>query len=560
MNEYNPYQQQSFKFCSNCGTRLTQEQRFCPNCGFDAGVGAPVPAPQQYSALTPTPTPQFVPEQPSAPAYTPCVESQPQNNAEPQPEFDFSNDQDFMSQFVSSPESEVPKRPKGQLKSKILRIVGSSLMLVFAILMLISSFVPLVTYKVDMGLEKDLKINFNSIDSIKIAANSFASLDEEDLMEKNLELAEDYEEYFEDFEEGRRLNKASEYVKKMLVIGFQSEDVSPKLSFVVSGVLATVQIIISVILVIVALVKFIASFSGKGDVVQGASFMLFGTSAIMMFTNLYIYKNTHFLSAVIGDGDVLVSKWQLTMHIIVIVSIIATLALRIIDKPFRVGAKEIIKRSLGLAFAIALLISASMPLVNAQIKAEFDDTDKATTVVCPVKPLIFTTLQLDENGKEYFEEVFETDNIEPAEDMFEDFEYYSKKEVKKDEDGINSEMFGYLLFAFGGYQYSFAFALGTLVYALIVFGALVLLWHNIYSFVTRRKPSTAVAVLIKMLIVFMGVAALALAIVMMFIINFNADLAELKYTISLASGPIVMLISAIALTSVPMVKRRELNK
>lgn len=558
MNEYNPYQQQSFKFCSNCGTRLTQEQRFCSNCGFDAGVGAPVPAPQQYSA--PTPTPQFVPEQPSAPAYTPCVESQPQNNAEPQPEFDFSNDQDFMSQFVSSPESEVPKRPKGQLKSKILRIVGSSLMLVLAIFMLISSFMPLITYKVDMGLEKDLKINFNSVDSVKMAVNSFGSLDEEDFMEKYQELIEDYEEYFEDFEEGRKLSKASEYVKKHIMLSLKSENTSPNLSAVVSGVLATVQIIISVILVIVALVKFIASFSGKGDVVHGASFMLFGTSAIMMFTNLYIHKNTLFWSLMMGGGDVLVSKWQLTMHIIVLLGIIAALVLRIIDKPFRVGAKEIIKRSLGLAFAIALLISASMPLVNAQIKAEFDDTDKVTTVVCPVKPVIFTILQLSENNKEYFESVLETDNIEPAEEIFEDFEYYSKKEVKKDEDGINSGMFRYLLFAFGGYQYSFAFALGTLVYALIVFGALVLLWHNIYSFVTRRKPSTAVAVLIKMLIVFMGVAALTLAIVMMFIINFNADLAELKYTISLASGPIVMLISAIALTSVPMVKRRELNK
>lgn len=99
---------------------------------------------------------------------------------------------------VTSKAAEPEKNDTEQVKRKRLNIIKSSLVLVMAIFMLISSFVPLVKVKKDNTI-----VEFNAVDGIFVCVNSLISLDDETLNEDLQELYGRYSDYFTDWENGK---------------------------------------------------------------------------------------------------------------------------------------------------------------------------------------------------------------------------------------------------------------------------------------------------------------------------------------------------------------------
>ena len=550
------YNMQTPKFCSNCGAKLDAGQKFCHSCG------------QMLSASV----------QPSYIQEPPVSEPQPVYNQEPSDtqfeaqQFDFTQHQaqDHQQyQHTQEPKTEKPRKPKKKIKDSIMRVLGSSLMLVLAVMMLLSSFLPLVNWKItqyDYSEEKtkNVYVKFNAIDIIKISINSFDSIDDEEMIEESEEIRDDYEEYTEDWYEGRRLNKYAEFLKKAVMLSVKQEEVPSTIMFAVAGALALLQIVLSSVLVIVAIVKFFAALTGRGRALSKAPYMLFGLSSVFMFVNIFMFKriSTIIMSA-LSSGKTLVSSWISIMHIVIVVAMAVMLIVRIIDKPFPVRVKECIKRPLSIAFAVMLLLSAFMPILKVDIKAEFNDTDRETTVTAPLNSDVFLNFELSESEKESYEEAHSQDTVTPAQDLFSDLEYYTKREMKKDSGGAyleNMSMFSFLVLCGGAYEYSFLFAIGTVAVIFVIFAALFIIWQNVCDFSTRRKTSSGITALIKTLTILMSLVVLALSIVMMVIANYNAEFAEINYLVKLAAGPILMAVAAIGVASVPEVKRRELKE
>ena len=613
------------KFCSNCGAPLktnNQNNNFAPppqaqpapnntyfgqqNAYNSTPAPEPVYTPQPEPVYAPQPEPVYAPQpepvyapQPE-PAYAPQPEPvyapQPEPVYAPQPEPVYAPQPEPQYAQYSAPQQPVrptynpqqnfethyshsvinnpiqkPAKDKAQAKKRVLSIISSSLMVIIAIIMFVMPFTSLITMKADVPvIDESIKVKFSVLDMLKFSASSFQSIDGDDIEDKMEDLYEKYEDDIEDWEDGRKLNKIGDFAKKYINITLKHEDLPKTSIFGTIGVLSILQIVISGIFLIVALCSLIPAIRGKSDVVARAPFMLFGLSSVFTLTNLYACKKFfNYLGNLMGNstGDsVKISKSQfLTVTFVaMIIGIVAMFAIRMIYKPIKIRAKEIVKRSLAVAFAVVLLVSAFFPILTTDIKAKFDDESKESKVTGPIKSDIFFNFDLmDEYTKENYKEMNNEDTQTPIQNSFHNFNWYTKRDLKKDSGegyAFNLSLLTSLTLISGAYEYSSYFGLGTVAITFIIFAALFMIWFNICDLITRRKTSAGAIVLIKMFTILMCLIMIAIPVVIMLISNFSADFAEIDYKVNLAYGPIVMLVASIALASVPATKKKELRE
>ena len=490
------------KTCGRCGIKLMEQERFCHNCGYPVS---------------------------------------------------------FEKKDTSQTKNIKKKRG---VKNFAVDIVKRSLVLALAIFMIISVFLPLVRVD-DENFDQEVKIKYSSIDGIVMFVNSCFSLDGEELIEEWDDIDDLEDRYEDDWEEGEELDKLESYVKETQKILLRSEKITVTVGKVFVLILSVIQILLSLSLATFAIFSFVSLFTRKTRFLK-TSFLLLGMNVGVMFTSAFALKNEFFLH--MGESKIAAAPiWAL---ILVICLAIAFFVLRLaVDKEkMRVGT--LVKHSLGLVFALAIVIFAFAPMVNTEIKSTFTNTEEEKKATSSLDSSLFYELNWNEQTKEIVEDFEDNEDgssekYDVARDYFSEFNNFSRRDFEKGEaKAANQEMYSWLLLAWGAYEYSGWYALGGEVMVVIVLCALLLIIQTLYELAMGKRIDLAFSYTVKSVAIVLAIVILVLTIVTIAVVNNNAEIVDsIRYKASIAYGPIVMLIFAVATICVPpAISKRKLQR
>lgn len=580
-------QTQTF-FCNCCGATLSQWQRFCNVCGADVsqvnpylnqGTPSVNDAPQQQYGYN-QPQTQY----PNTQSYDNQYAYNSQgydnqysynnqgyddqyaynNNQSYDNQYAYNNAQSFDNQYAYNGTQnyyQAPQPQKKMSKPQLFKILGNAASLLLAVIMVISLFVPLFSVEVnlaDFGYDKEkVNVGFNTIDALTHSVNLFLEFDEDDIEDEWEDLIDYSDKYEDDWEDGKSTAQFVTYLKKSYSLELKRIDPYFSVNYVMTFIFSLAHIIIALITVILALIRFISCFKKDIKPINNTVFGLLCIDAVVLIANAYCFNRV--ISG--SDEDISITA-QIVLYAIILSVMAGLFVIKMLNKPFKVRTGEIIKRSLTVTMAIIILISVFSPVVSTKIKGEFRGEDDESSVESPLDSKLFGRFELTEDEKEYYEELFEEDSARYSQFAFYSFvSSFTKKEVKKADQQVqlqNAEVYSVIAFSGGTYEFSEFFALGILAFIMVVALTLLILFMNIREFITRKRTPSAIMVLAKTFLIVMSALVAILAIVMTVVVNFNADFAEIKYQSNIAYGPILMLIGTIGIACIPAVSRKEL--
>lgn len=494
--------------CARCGSNLSKEERFCHNCGL----------------------------------------------AVKQKKIDSSLD--------------CSAKNKTSRKKFITAIIKNSLLLAMAVFMLISVFLPLISISGDIT-RFDVELNYSSIDGIEAAINSCYSLDADEMEDEAEDLEDAAAEYVDEWADDEEPDQLESFIKDVLMLALRSEDVEVSVGKISMLVLSIAQILLAIAFLVFAILNFISLFTRMKSFSK-LSFSLLLLNSIVIFTNAFIFKH-EFGSIKLGDrfyaSEGGITAIPILMLILAICISITFLVLRLaVDKEnFKVG--NIIKNSLVLIFALVILISAFAPIVNTNVKAEFLGSSSPKRATSSLDSSVFYSFNITEDEKEEIEDKLNSELFwyDEARHIFSSLENCKKYEFEKgkgDAKSINQNMFSWLLLGYDAYEYAGIFSLGGTVMTGIVACALLLIFITLYELAMGVKINLAISYTLKSVVILLTLMILILAIVMSVVVTGYADTVNnINYSSSIAYGPVLMLIFAIAVICVPSIKsKKELSE
>ena len=510
-------------FCTKCGTRLSREFSFCYNCG----------AKVQRDIIVET-----------------KVESTPETKLESTPET--KAEIPSLELFEEHPVVK-NKKPRGF----ILNIIKKSLILAIAILMIVAVFLPVVRYETEYLDEYDVSMKFTAIDGIHLLVNSFGSLDEEDMRDEIEEISDEIEEYTRDWTNGEELEKLSSYIKKLFKLYLRSENISTPWELVFIGVFSLAQIILALLLLAFAALSFAALFTNKIKDFSKASFIILGINAALLAANGFAY----YLSFGGKYTPAKLTAIQICVLIFAFFIFLAFTLIRFLVNKNKASVGEIVKRSLGAVFAVVLLFSCFAPVVSTEVKTKFANSNQEKRLTSKIDTSLFTEFWLDEQTKEQLDDSDEKSIDAQIMSNYSRLEDYTKKEFEKgDDDGLNKSIFAALLLNYGAYDYCGFFSFGTAAVILVFMCSVALIWKNLYELATGKRLSSGISISAKAIAIIMSALILALIIVSCVMVNYNVKPIDIIYKARIAYGPILMMISAVAMTCVPDALRKTYQK
>ena len=495
--------------CARCGSNLSKEERFCHNCGL----------------------------------------------AVKQKKIDSSLD--------------CGTKNRTSRKKFITAIIKNSLLLAMAVFMLISVFLPLTSISSGDTTRFDVELNYSSIDGIEAAINSYYSLDADEMEDEAEELEDAAADYVDEWADDEEPNQLESFIKDFLMLALRSEDVEVSVGKISMLVLSIAQILLAIAFLVFAILNFISLFTRMKSFSK-LSFSLLLLNSIVIFTNAFIFKH-EFASIKLGDRFYAleggITAIPVLMLILAICISITFLVLRLaVDKEkFKVG--NIIKNSLVLIFALVILISAFAPIVNTSVKAEFSGTDSKKRATSSLDSSVFYSFNITEDEKEEIEDKLNSKLFwyDEARHIFSSLENCKKYEFEKgkgDAKSVNQNMFSWLLLGYDAYEYAGIFSLGGTVMTGIVACALLLIFITLYELAMGVKINLAISYTLKSVVILLTLMILILAIVMSVVVTSYADTVyNINYSSSIAYGPVLMFIFAIAVICVPPIKsKKELSE
>ncbi len=508
------------KFCYSCGNKLPQEALFCPSCGAKQAV-------------------DIISEQPdTAPAET------------------------VMSDTAENPQS---GNKKTVIKKEFIpNIIRSSILLLFSIVILIMSFLPVFSVKQALSPEVSLEVKVSALDGVAFLFDSLYELDSYDL--EDTSIAEDIDDLSDemadedvDYQDEDSITRAfKKYFSKFTILTarllLRSEEFDTHLNLVILAVTCLIYIIFAVLLVLFATFSFICSFGIMANKKKSFDRLALGFLAAIPAIALLTYS-AFVLYSPFNANRYAMAGGAICMIVFASVAIILSAVYAFLFKKHECNF-NIPLRALTLVFSIAIIILALSPVVTTSIRTKFSGRNQKVTVDVPISPSIYNEYHLSEEVRSDWEDNYAKTTLKYkqsiAEDQFDYFKRYTKKGMTNGSaDLINKEL---LLMLTGFYFVEGPLEIVSYVslfYFILIGIAAAILFETTFRFIAGKS---LVKTLFSLRILNLIFAILALASGIAFTVYahiFIERYAPTGYSVSFGIGIAFALALAIAILTFP---------
>lgn len=461
------------------------------------------------------------------------------------------------------------KGERSELYKKITGIIKKSILLAAALMMFVISFLPIMSAEVELSDDIKHTVGFSAIDTVVFLMNTGESipldkLPNNDLYEDIVDIGKEYAEEWADNEE---LNRFESFVKKTVCLAVSMEDVDVSVTQIICTVFCFVYVIITFIMLLFATLDFILAFSSSKPRFASVTVMLMSAAVtfapVVYFSYILAY---HDIIMAIGTGLGILTLGTPIIYIstaVIVSMIVAFIALLYvaIDRFFISGAKlkvnvgEIIKRTFAIVFSLAMLIMIFAPVITTSAKTNFSGISGERRVESKITAPFLSSLYLSDESIDEFEDITKTDKYKMIRTLFSAFSSYTPRQYATGEAyAVNAVLLTSLILAFGGYEYSALIALSGIAVLLVGIMAALILWQNLAAVAIGKSPLGCITVTAKIFGILFAAIAVGVVIGICFVANYNAENADINYSVSIALGAILMLVASVATACVPMKK------
>ncbi len=438
--------------------------------------------------------------------------------------------------------------------------IKKAFLLIISALLLVFSFLPIVSYKYEdnfwgyLEIEDPIKIKVSPVRNIAFTIDAFLTSPWEYVDDKFDEVADRYEEEYYNLssKEKQRLLEDLLYLAERQDL---QGDHTAKIPFIVGTLVSLGYIALAGALFVFALRDILAFFKGESfdskrvlkllSAIPIASILkYFATSSAMYRTYLFVGADVK-----VGSGVVLSIVFS-------ILGLIGLMAYSWLFEGLRFDMKRHGSRVITLGLAIFAIMTVFMPVMRMSLTAEFDDGSRETTVKVYYDSGFFGSLDSSEDEISEYQETMEDGYISYRNDTVTDsygylstINSFGNYSVSSYRSGSNSQYIDskleYLFSVDGGYEVHWLMNLVPVF--MLAFGASigVLAQRQIYILVSDEEKESKRSK--KMLIIALVAAVLAIALVSVFMGKTMSDVSmytgdsipsnvEVKFGLSIGAG------------------------
>lgn len=538
------------KLCQACGTELNETEVFCHNCG--AKYEAPVVEEEAPEAVAPKKTFCTNCGAELAEGTVFCSNCGTKNEAP-------AAETAPVAEAAPAAETAPAKPGVKILGAPIMTFVKKSALLLMALLVFISSFLPVFTMTFEYDEDEEFSVNVNAYQVVGFAFDAMMSQDIDEIEDSALyEKAEEYaEDHFEDWMEGDDLESMGKYYLMMYRLELRSE--YSELTF--AQFLASMFALTYVILVIAAFIFAIFNFlslivSAFGDFDGGVTSMLCAIApvAVLVYAATligfgYMAFNESGVNA-IGGGAV--------MAIICAVLGAAYVAVDrffLAEKKAEIKSGAIVKRTLALIGCLTLLFMTFAPIFTTSVyDIEFegreDETDASVGIGAEFFGGLILTPDEEEEYEEYGDMPYEFREMFIGQ-MISELSKDTKKDFEAGKSTRNIDLVKFLvLHDTPGVATLYRIVAGLFV--LVAACAAAITWQNFRAIALGVNPRRGIVLSSKIISIVLSVFAVIFTA--MFVAEAGGTIPydlEDYYKVIIGIGPILSVVFAIFTTAVP---------
>lgn len=517
------------KNCSNCGKSVSDDALFCSQCGtrFEPMDGV--------------------------------VATEEQRERRPLLEEHVPVEAVARAEAVDKPVAQSIKKGR---RIPVVSATRNLIILAVSIVMLVGAFLPFSAVKNDKlnsslagevipaNLD-DMHFTINTFKAITLLFDSTMDLDQRDIEDSSAyEQIMDMEEDLEDLEEDdfdhltpkekRLLNKLYYLTLRLSIqLGYSK----PTMSILFAAILGVLHIALCVALLGFALFNLLSSlglFAGKRAVIYKTTLALLTASPASILAAYYAF------SAFDNGG---LSGMALVCLIVSLLCIIAVMILR-----YAFSKKEansiIVLRAITVALAIAVFCLAFAPVFITEYRTE-SKSGRSVNAKHSYGGEYFNSFSLTESAEERLEELIDMTKSQKQsylEGMLSAYEYMEKKEILGEQGRAYNAS---IVLTLAGMKFepsmvSFL-SVGFLPFMLTAIAALIMLWQNLYFFVSGNYTKSIVLAS-KIAIAIFALLALTMGIVLVSLLSPNVS-AYMPSAYHLDIGAGVIALVAVALSA-----------
>ncbi len=542
------------RFCSSCGTPLTEGVLFCSHCGKKIETQAPAP---------------LVGEAPAAESL------------------DVGQAVENIVQPIATPAVKKPKK-KPQVK-KIAKIVRASILVALSLLMCIFAFLPIFTYEIDLedllgsfggnaSIDEDLEWKVTPIDTIVFLTDSFHSETEEEL--EDSELYEDMEEteealtewisdYNEDDgidREGHRLFRKLTYYSFRLIL--RSEESAFSVDLLVCAILSLIYVLLGIALFVFSVLRLLGTVLPVRLGFEKTLRRLL--CAVMPVVLLHrVVLNVLFDDYVMENYVQTGSGFAYAVLALSLVGVLILMLEKLIFEGKRPKLSHVIKASVSFVLIIIAVCVSFAPIFTGAVNVEFSNKTKKTELKKGLPLGYLSTLNIvseidgeESEDLEYYETWFDSGKTAMKEELSEqlsEFEDYTTGSFKRGEANEHHVSFLTKLAMSGGSPAAIrAFSFVTLLYYLAIAALGVLLWRDLLFFATLDGAKHT-ALLEKIFAGIFSVAGLVLVIVFICIVQNRISYFRLgsMYGFGIGAGAVSFVVFSILAVACPTARAKK---
>ena len=476
------------KFCTQCGSSLSQNTRFCGQCGAKVE---------------------------SAESLSPLLDAAPAAIA-----------------------NESCKRPCTKPKARrgfIPNLITKSLALALAVFTLVMAFMPLISCPIDDAMENfgvndvffdDAALTLNVFQITTLCLDSFFKLSPDELKDSELygNLEDSVRELFKisaiDYDDMSAREK--QIVKSVLIhslrLSLRSNETALDPAFYIGATCALLYVCFATAFFVLALLSFLGVFNIAGLGSKRLERALYAMLTFLPINSMITYAALSF-----GFGQSINIAPALLLPIILSLVVILWISIaRVIFDKVRYTAGSLVRRAFALSLSVAIFFLAFAPVVNCHFKGVFANSDKQRTMTVSMNAAAFGAFIYTSEAMDALDEVHGLgmqETIVDLEDILETIYTLSHR----DGDNYvavsgNSTMASHLLAAAGMHKASFVFTLIPVVLLGMLTCALLIIQANL-SFFAYGANDAKKAFLSKILM--LCFASLALILVIIFLVSIS---------------------------------------